>query len=374
MTHFQVPERAPILYIDDEEDNLAVFKSSFRRHYEVLATTSVDEALQILSEREIPVIITDQRMPLCTGVELLQRLPSTSSAVRIILTGYSDIEVIIRAINECAIFGYITKPWDKADLENTIQQALSKFYLSKANSRLVEDLQQANEGLEEKVRLRTKELTREKERTHQLLLNILPQEVAAELMRRGKVRPRRHDEVTILFLDIVDFTQLTERIEAEDLVEELDYYYKIFDTIFGKHGVEKIKTIGDAYLAVAGVPTGSRHHARHMIEAAMEVLSFLKAEDRQRSRSARPSFQVRIGVHSGSVITGVVGHTKFAYDVWGDDVNVASRIEANGRPGQINVSQSTYQLTKDHFDYEYRGKIEAKHKGELDMYFLRLPE
>ncbi|MGB3800613.1 MAG: response regulator, partial [Lewinella sp.] len=126
-----IPERAPLLYIDDEEDNLAVFRSSFRRRYEVIATSSVDEALQVLSDREIPVVITDQRMPLCTGVELLQRLPAHIEAVRIILTGYSDIEVIIRAINECAIFGYITKPWDKTDLENTIQQALGKYYLSK---------------------------------------------------------------------------------------------------------------------------------------------------------------------------------------------------------------------------------------------------
>ncbi|MGB3800160.1 MAG: adenylate/guanylate cyclase domain-containing protein, partial [Lewinella sp.] len=213
----------------------------------------------------------------------------------------------------------------------------------------------------------------EKERTHQLLLNILPQETAAELMRRGRVRPRKHDEVTILFMDIVGFTQLTEQIEAEDLVEELDYYYKVFDTIFGKHGVEKIKTIGDAYLAVCGVPAAKPDHARNMIVAAMEVVSFLKAEDRQRRRSGRPSFQVRIGVHSGSVITGVVGHTKFAYDVWGDDVNVAARIESTGQPGQINVSESTYLLTRDQFDYTYRGKIEAKHKGEMDMYFLQLP-
>lgn len=366
----ELPARAAILYVDDEEDNLSVFKSSYRRQYEVLVTTSTDEALALMGEREIPVLITDQRMPLCTGVELLQQLPPEIPAIRIILTGFSDIEVIIKAINECSIFAYITKPWDKVDLDNTIHQALQKFYLNKTNLQLVEDLRATNEGLEEKVILRTLELHSEKERAHRLLLNILPQETANELMRRGKVRPRRHPEVTILFMDIVGFTEFTERFDAEDLVEELDYYYKVFDTIFGKHRVEKIKTIGDAYLAVCGVPLPQERHAHQMIEAAREVISFLDAEYEQRTRAGRPAFRVRVGIHSGAVITGVVGYSKFLYDVWGDDVNVAARIESTGAPGQINVSESTYLLTRGEYNYHHRGKVAAKSKGELDMYFL----
>jgi class 3 adenylate cyclase len=171
-------------------------------------------------------------------------------------------------------------------------------------------------------------------------------------------------------MDIVDFTRHSERIPPEDLVEELDYYYKVFDTIFGKHGVEKIKTIGDAYLAVCGVPAPRDRHAHRMLTAAEEVLSFVEAEREQRLRAGRPVFQVRIGIHSGSVITGVVGYTKFVYDVWGDDVNVASRLENSGEAGRINVSESTYRLTCADFDFVHRGKVDAKHKGQLDMYFL----
>lgn len=178
-----IPEKPTVLYIDDEEDNLVVFRSAFRREYNVLTTTSPDDALQLVKEQEVPVIITDQRMPQCTGVELLGKLPTDIDNVRMILTGFSDVEVIVEAINTCNLYRYITKPWDKSELKHTIDLGLEKYYLNKQNSRLLEELKEANEELEEKVKSRTEELELEKERANQLLLNVLPEVTAEELLR-----------------------------------------------------------------------------------------------------------------------------------------------------------------------------------------------
>lgn len=364
------PERPTVLYIDDEEDNLVVFKSAFRRDFNVLTTTSPDEALEIIGREEVPVVISDQRMPKCTGVQLMEKIPGNIENVRIILTGFSDVEDIIRAINCCAIYRYLTKPWDQVELKHTIDMAVEKYFLHKHNSQLLRDLQAANEQLEEKVLLRTRELNEEKEKSERLLLNILPGEIADELKRHGKVQPRRYDNVTMIFLDIVEFTKIAENMPPESLIRELDYYFQTIDTIFSKHGVEKIKTIGDAYLAVSGLPVPDEQHACHALEAAVEILDFINAEKEKRAKAGRTAFDVRIGIHSGSVIAGVVGNTKFAFDIWGDDVNTAARLESQGEKGRINVSESTWLLAKDHFRFERRGKVNAKYKGEIEMYFL----
>ncbi len=365
-----IQEKPTVLYVDDEEDNLIVFKSAFRRDFNVLTTTSPDDALDIIRREEVPVIISDQRMPNCTGVELFRKLPEESGIVRIILTGFSDVEVIIKAINHCSIYRYLTKPWDQAELKHTLDMAVEKYYLHKHNTQLLSDLQAANEHLEEKVKVRTRELEEEKEKSEHLLLNILPDEIAEELKRHGKVMPRRYDDVTVIFLDFVEFTKVAERMPPEALIEELDYYFQAIDTIFSKHGVEKIKTIGDAYLAVCGLPLPDKNHALQVVRAAVEILEFINAEKEKRHKVGETAFDVRIGIHSGSVIAGVVGNTKFAFDIWGDDVNIAARLESNGEKGRINVSESTYQLTKDQFRYEHRGKVNAKYKGEIEMYFL----
>ena len=149
-----IPEKPTILYVDDEEDNLIVFKSAFRRDFNVLTTTSPTEALDIVAREEVPVVISDQRMPLCTGVELFRKMPENIGIVRIILTGFSDVEVIIKAINNCNIYRYLTKPWDQAELKHTLDHAVEKYYMQKSNAQLLFDLKEANEQLEEKVQLR----------------------------------------------------------------------------------------------------------------------------------------------------------------------------------------------------------------------------
>jgi class 3 adenylate cyclase len=365
------PEKPTILYIDDEEDNLIVFRSAFRRDFNVLVSTSPKEGLAMATAQDIPLVITDQRMPGMTGIEFLEKLPENNESVRMILTGFSDVEIIIQAINKCNIYRYLTKPWDKGELMHTMNLALEKFYLNRENEKLLEDLKVANEELEERVKIRTAELEQEKERANQLLLNVLPKAAADELKKRGKVKPRLRKDVTILFMDIVHFTKIAEQNEPEDLIEELDYYFKVFDTIFSKYGVEKIKTIGDAYMAACGLHEDESDHAEKVIRAAKDVLAFIEAEKKHRSTIGRTFFELRVGIHSGEVITGIVGHTKFAFDIWGDDVNIAARLEQAGTVNQINISEATYDLVKDKFEFESRGKIKAKYKGEMDMYFVK---
>ena len=365
-----IPDKPTVLYVDDEEDNLIVFRSAFRRDFNVLTTTSPEEALEIIQREEIPVVISDQRMPKCTGVQFMEKIPVNIDNVRIILTGFSDVEDIVRAINYCSIYRYLTKPWDQTELKHTIDMAVEKYFMHKHNSQLLRDLQAANEQLEEKVLLRTRELKEEKEKSERLLLNILPGEIADELKRHGRVQPRRYGNVSIIFLDIVEFTKIAERVSPEQLIAELDYYFQAIDTIFSKHNVEKIKTIGDAYLAVAGLPVPDDQHALHAMEAAVDILGFMKQEKTKRAASGQMAFDVRIGIHSGSAIAGVVGNTKFAFDIWGDDVNIAARLESSGEKGRINISESTWRLVNRHYHFEQRGKVNAKYKGEIEMYFL----
>lgn len=221
-------------------------------------------------------------------------------------------------------------------------------------------------------RLKAQQLLAEKEQTRKLLLNTLPESTVDELIKNGAVKPRLYDATTILFMDIVDFTKHTEQMSPEDLIKELDYYYKNYDEIVVKYKLEKIKTIGDAYLAICGIPEPNERHAHQVVEAAHEILRFVNQEKEQRLPQNRRAFEVRVGIHSGPTIAGVVGKSKFAYDIWGDTVNTAARMEQNGKANRINISEATYALLKDDFKFEYRGKIEAKNKGKIDMYFVEI--
>lgn len=214
-----------------------------------------------------------------------------------------------------------------------------------------------------------KMLSEEKQKSEELLLNILPEEIAEELKNRGATTAQHYDHVTVLFTDFVDFTIAGEHMGSQALVEELHNCFEAFDNIMGKYGIEKIKTIGDAYLAVCGLPTADEHHAEKVVQAAQAIRGFMAQRHEQLGNK---TFEVRIGVHSGSVVAGIVGVKKFAYDIWGDTVNTAARMESNSEAGKINISQTTYELVKDKFTCTYRGEIEAKGKGMLKMYFVEV--
>jgi class 3 adenylate cyclase len=228
-----------------------------------------------------------------------------------------------------------------------------------------------NKKLEEKVAERTKELFDEKAKSDELLLNILPVEVAEELKRTGSLEARQFDEVTVLFTDFVGFTSISEKLSPKELVEEIHYCFKAFDAIIGLNKLEKIKTIGDAYMAVCGMPISDKDHAIHVVEAAKEIHQFIGQYQQERKQAGKPYFEIRMGINSGAVIAGIVGVKKYAYDIWGDTVNTAARMEQNCEPGKINLSGSTFELIKGTHKCTYRGKIEAKNKGRIDMYYVQ---
>lgn len=209
----------------------------------------------------------------------------------------------------------------------------------------------------------------ERNRSDNLLLNILPEETAHELKQSGKVQAKRFESVTVLFTDFKGFTQYAENLSPEELVESVDYYFSKFDEIMEKHDLEKIKTVGDSYMCAAGLHFHAEGHAVKMVEAALEILQFVK-ESVNIKADKETRFEIRIGINTGPVVAGVVGTKKFAYDIWGDAVNVASRMESNSAPNRINISQNTYELIKDKFDCEYRGELEVKNRGSMKMYFV----
>lgn len=221
---------------------------------------------------------------------------------------------------------------------------------------------------------RTKQLVEiEKDRSDKLLLNILPEQTAQELKEFGKVNAKKFESVSVLFTDFKGFTLLSEDLSPEDLVKSVDFYYKKFDAIIKSHGLEKIKTIGDAYMAAGGLPFPSKDHALKLVTAALEIADFVeKAKASASDDDIR--FDIRIGIHSGPVVAGVVGSDKFAYDIWGDTVNIASRMESTSLPGKVNISESTFELIKDEIECEFRGEIQAKNKGKLKMYFVIGPK
>jgi class 3 adenylate cyclase len=173
-----------------------------------------------------------------------------------------------------------------------------------------------------------------------------------------------------MFTDFKDFTRISELLTPTELVKEIDLCFSAFDHIIQKHGVEKIKTIGDAYMCVGGLPVPTITHAQDVVNAALEMRDFMEKHNQEKAAKDEHQFRIRIGIHTGSVVAGIVGVKKFAYDIWGDTVNIASRMESSGEPNKINISGTTFELVKDNFNCQYRGKIEAKNKGEIDMYFV----
>jgi len=207
----------------------------------------------------------------------------------------------------------------------------------------------------------------EKTKSENLLLNILPFEVAEELKELGITKARFFENVTVMFTDFKGFTSLSEKISPQELVDELHACFTAFDNIINKYKIEKIKTIGDSYMAVCGVPVSTKDHALKMVRAANDILQFMLSRQKKQKQK---SLDIRIGIHSGSVVAGVVGKNKFAYDIWGDTVNVASRLEQHCEPGKINISLNTYQLIKNKFICTPRGKIKVKNKGDVEMFYL----
>ncbi len=217
-------------------------------------------------------------------------------------------------------------------------------------------------------------LQQEKDRSEGLLLNILPKDIAKELKEKGKADARHFDNVSIIFTDFKGFTAVSEELSAQDLVHEINMCFEFFDGLMDKYNIEKIKTIGDAYMAAGGLTNANTNSVKNTILTALEMQNFINNRKIEMDRKGLPAFEMRAGIHTGSVVAGIVGVKKFQYDIWGDTVNTASRMESSGAVSKVNISQSTYEIVKNEaeFSFESRGKIEAKGKGLIEMYFVQL--
>lgn len=215
------------------------------------------------------------------------------------------------------------------------------------------------------------ELDKEKNKSEELLLNILPIQIAEELKVTGRVKPVYHEVASIMFTDFENFSTIAPSMDPEEMVSELDYCFSYFDRIIERYHLEKLKTIGDGYMCGGGIPKPSCTHAMDIVLAALQIQKFMELRKKHKQKQGKPYWGIRIGIHSGSLLSGVIGKKKFVYDVWGNTVNLAARMESSGVAGQINLSQATYDLVKDSFEAEHRGKIWAKNIGKVDMYLLK---
>jgi adenylate cyclase len=250
----------------------------------------------------------------------------------------------------------------KEAIRRLSHQAVSQFELRRSVLELERRMAELTEA--------RREAEKERERSDRLLLNILPRAVAEELRANEQVAPRYHESVTIMFADFEGFSRLTERIEPKSLIEQLDQFFSAFDAIAERHRLEKLKTIGDAYMCVGGLPEPNRTHEVDACLGALSLIEFMRRTNVQREKLHLPRWDLRIGIHSGPVMAGVVGKSKFIYDIWGDAVNIAARLEAASGAGRINVSDVVKTRLRSLMEFEPRGAVEVKNKAPINMHFL----
>ncbi len=374
-----------ILCVDDEKIILESLKMQFSTYFDgdcvIELAESGPEGLEIINEliedegTYPQVIISDQIMPGMKGDEFLSAVSlRCPTSIRILLTGQADKEDIISVINRAGLYRFIAKPWDNTDLNLTVKEALLSYNKSKEIEEQRDQLLVLNQNLEQKVKERTHELELEKEKSDELLFNILPDEIVEELKSNGHVAPRHYDLATIAFIDIVGFTLHGKDLQPQGMIDHLNIIFQSVDEIVDEFGLEKIKTMGDGYMFGGGVPTPNTTNPMDVVHASLCIMEQINQMKLKNLADGQPPWELRIGIHSGELVAGVIGKKKFAYDVWGKTVNTASRIESSGEAGRINISVDTYELIKDHFACEHRGKVSMKNMGLLDMYFVSEPK
>jgi len=371
-----------ILIVDDSLDSRLLMTVLLQAagHTELLTAASARDALQLLHRQgpDIELILMDVVMPETDGIEACRQV-KTVEHLRdipiIMVTANTDIESLQYAFAAGAM-DYITKPPQRGELLARVRSALRlKHEMDRRKARerelleATQQLQEANQRLEQAMAAlddKHRLLQAEQERAERLLLNILPKPIADLLKQERGVIADSAAEVTVLFADIVDFTQLSARLSAAELITLLNEVFSAFDRLAEKHGLEKIKTIGDAYMVVGGLPTPRPDHAEAVAEMALDMQQDLG----DYGTTLGTALHVRIGINTGPVVAGVIGTKKFIYDLWGDTVNVASRMESSAFPGTIQVTAETYRRLHERYMFAERGSIEVKGKGEMVTYLL----
>ena len=347
--------KACILIVDDDSLNRMLLSSSLEAQGHVFDMAENGRiGWQMLQQKSYDTVLLDLIMPEMDGFELLSLMKADDRLRHIpviVISSADDLEDIIRCI-EMGATDHLPKPFDPHLL-------MARLNASLANKRFHDQEQAYLEIIQS-----------EREKSDKLLQSILPVKIAEELKENGSVKPLLFNSVSVLFTDCIGFTRVSEQMLPHELVDELDGLFSQFDAVCQRNRMEKLKTIGDAYMCAGGLPLRNCTHAVDACLAALEFRDFMLQMAEIKKYLNKPFWELRIGVHSGPVIAGVIGTKKFAYDIWGDTVNTASRMESAGEPGKVNISEDTYNLVKEFFNCDYRGKIEAKGKGEVDMYFV----
>jgi class 3 adenylate cyclase len=358
-------ESARVLLVDDS----VMLRMGLRRSLEAVGLKNIreanngKEAIEILMREPFDLMLLDMEMPVMSGMEVLEVIRETPYQAWppvIVISGgagSSGIDDAVRCI-ELGAEDYLPKPFNPVLLRARVTTCIDKKHLKDQNALRMRQLKKQHE-----------QLSQEKEKTEQLLLNILPRTIAKRLKAGEERIADACPSVSVLFADMVGFTKMTRTITATALVEMLGDLFSRFDLITERHGLEKIKTIGDCYMLAGGVPEARTDHAEATVMAAMDMCEALK-ELYERTNGA---LNMRIGIHSGAVVAGVIGIRKFTYDLWGDTVNVASRMESTGQPGKIHVSSATADLLAGKFELEARGMIEVKSLGQVETFFVGSP-
>ncbi len=356
-----------ILTLSSDKKLLSLVFSAFQSElqpYTVLESEVGDKAFDIIEDENPDIILLDTEMK--NGLSFLNDLKSFEDTRGIPVIAILNENKEIETAFETGAVDFLRKPFDKIELTVRVKSILSLFKLIQGIAGQAEELEIQSHDLEQqKERLET-----EMKKTDDLLRNILPYEIAEQLKNKGNVDAKKYRRVSILFTDFKDFTKISGDLDPEYIIKELSVYFGKFDDITGNHYIEKIKTIGDAYMCVGGLPLRNKSNPIDTVLAGLEIQCFVEKYNSSRSAKNLPVWELRVGIHTGKVIAGVIGTKKFAYDIWGDDVNTASRMESSGETGKVNISGATYKYIADYFDCTYRGKIEAKNKGEIDMYFV----
>lgn len=364
-----------ILIVDDAPENIAILSGLLVDFKKKVATTGA-KALEIAKNGSHPdLILLDIEMPEMNGFEVCKQLKNDARTKKIpviFLTSNMDKKITVEGF-QLGASDFLNKPFDADELMMRIKTQLELADAREQLETLVQQMEISSGMLKnssEEIRRQKKELESERNKSEALLLNVLPPVVAQELKLKGSVTPLHIPIVSVLFADLAGFTILSNGLSPAELVGELSYLFVELDAIIQRNNLEKIKTMGDGYMAAGGVPIPNGSNPVDAVNAGLEMLRFINQVKEENKKSGKPPWEIRIGIHTGPVIAGVIGKTKFTYDIWGSTVNIANRLESGGEPGKVNISGITYQLVKDKFKCKARGKIEVKNMGKIDMYFV----